>query len=307
MHSLDTTVEKGGCLTYIPTYGPAIEESPDRPRDLVLNGWLTSLRNIHRYIQRSNSKKAQSLFDRNINTLKQLLPLYDAENLANSRYRLRGYIYVNIVFNELNNQIIKNALLHIPNEGEFKINGPITSRWDFGFTRGVEFRFSGAKAIERRVQLNLVVSLISTPAPNCLTFDLISDEGGGVVEVFVAEGEYDPLVTGMKTEKWQSVGEYRFTQGDNQLSIDIPISIIDKAVYPTNFLKKINNKNYNAYHFVHIDGLEFIGKTLDYQPFINTAIKWSSYVDRWKLHPLYMDQPIEFDRYVAPKSENKTK
>ena len=127
------------------------------------------------------------------------------------------------------------------------------------------------------------------------------------MEVFVAEGEYDPLVTGMKTEKWQSVGEYRFTQGDNQLSIDIPISIIDKAVYPTNFLKKINNKNYNAYHFVHIDGLEFIGKTLDYQPFINTAIKWSSYVDRWKLHPLYMDQPIEFDRYVAPKSENKTK
>ena len=178
LQSLDTTVEKGGCLTNIPTYGPAIEESPDRPRDMVLNGWLTSLRNIHRYIQRSNSKKAQSLFDRNINTLKKLLPLYDAADLANSRYRLRGYIYVNIVFNELNNQIIKNALFHIPKEGEFEINGPLTSRWDFGFTRGVEFGFSGAKAIERRVQLNLVVSLISSPASNYLTFDLISDEGG---------------------------------------------------------------------------------------------------------------------------------
>jgi hypothetical protein len=175
--SLTTSVESGGVLAKT-SRGVVIEESPHSPRDIVLNGWLTAIRNIRRYEARTGSKAAQDLVNANLKTLSRLLPLYDVPALANTRYRIRGFAYVRLRFESTDGVILQDASLDIPGESTHPVRPDYLDRWHSGFMRGVEPIADGLQVIAPQVQLNLVLSLLSAPEPNRLSMRISALSAG---------------------------------------------------------------------------------------------------------------------------------
>ena len=293
--SLTTSVESGGVLAKT-SRGVVIEESPHSPRDIVLNGWLTAIRNIRRYEARTGSKAAQDLVNANLKTLSRLLPLYDVPALANTRYRIRGFAYVRLRFESTDGVILQDASLDIPGGSTHPVRPDYLDRWHSGFMRGVEPIADGLQVIAPQVQLNLVLSLLSAPEPNRLSMR-ISALSAGEVSLLIADGDYTPLTSGMPTQRWKTIETLAYPQGSSRLDFGIPIATIEKIAYPTNFKKRINGRNYNSYHFIHADSLDILARDFDNPVFDEYAHRWRAYPEQWPDHPAYQDHDIELERY----------
>jgi hypothetical protein len=299
--SMATRVEDGGVLATTP-HGVAIEESPHRPMDIVLNGWLTALRGLRRYAERSGSEEARDLVRRNVQTLTKLLPLYDVPDQANSRYRIRGFGYVRLELDSREGIAFDPIFQEIPGDGAFELEDSLRNRWHPAIVSGLERQDDRLVAAARRVQLNLVFSLLSAPNPNRLR-TRIHAARPGKVSVRVATGNYDPMQTGLVTTGWRTMAEIPLAAGPNEVSIDFGIEDIAPFVYPTNFLKRIAGKRYNAYHFVHIDGLADLLRSPQPPGLSEMHARWSSYPTRWPSMPVYRDAGVEFERYGRPPDD----
>lgn len=298
--SLATDVEHGGVLASTP-HGVAIEESPHRPRDLVLNGWLSALRGLRRYADRTGDAEARELIRRNVETLSRLLPLYDAPEEANSRYRIRGFGYVRLELGSDEGVSLDTPRLEIPGDGTYGLEESNTGRWHCCVVSGLERAGDRLQATARRIQLNLVFSLLSAPEPNRLRL-AIDCPGPNTLAVRLATGRYDPLQTGLVTDGWRDVRSVQLAAGRNEVTIDFPIEDIRPFVYPTNFLKRIAGRKFNAYHFVHLDGLADLLRSPQPPMVGEMRDRWATYPARWPGMPVYRDAGVEFSRYgQAPR------
>lgn len=293
--SLATDVERGGVLASTP-HGVAIEESPHRPQDLVLNGWLSALRGLRRYADRTGDEEARELIGRNTETLSQLLPLYDAPEEANSRYRIRGFGYVRLELASKVGVSIDPLQFEIPGDGTYRLDESNTGRWHCCVVSGLERTGDRLQATSRRIQVNLVFSLLSAPQPNRLRVKIDCPEPNALT-VRLATGRYDPLRTGLVTQGWRDVHSAALMTGRNELTIEFPIDDIKPFVYPTNFLKRIAGRKFNAYHFVHVDGLSDLLKSPQAPVIQEMRDRWAKYPARWPLMPVYRDAEVEFSRY----------
>ncbi|MCP4741720.1 MAG: hypothetical protein GY871_05745 [Actinomycetales bacterium] len=295
LRCLATPVEEGGVLAMTPL-GPVIEEAPHSPRDLVLNGWLTAIQGLRRYLERTDSDEAASLLESNLATLATILPLYDAPNTANSRYRIRGYGYLRLVLDDAAGVRLDRPTLEIPGDDVYPVANEIDNRWQMGFVRGAESVGDRFTATEDRILLNLVMSLLSMPEPNLLRFTIETPKPQNLA-IELASGPFEPLLSGLRTTGWTTIEEIGLRAGVNEIEIELGFEEIDPFVYPTNFLKKIAGRNHNAYHFIHIDRLESLCDEYEIEAFCDFAGRWRGYVEQWPDHPAYRDAGIEFDRY----------
>lgn len=121
----------------------------------TLNGWLTAMIIVSEYAEATGSAQAKEIFARNVDALREMLPLFDIPEIANSRYKLAGKTKIRILFKDAGR--VESASIFVPGEGKM----PIVETKDHG---GWNNYFS--KSSDSSVTANVLVNYISTPRPN---------------------------------------------------------------------------------------------------------------------------------------------
>ena len=244
--------EKDGGVLFRDENGISIAEVPQEPNSYILNGWQSALVSTWTYYELSGDTEARDLVLESAATMEKLLALYDAPNNASSYYALTGYTYVRAVEAE-----ILNAQIFIPTEGTYGLT-EYKSRW-------ANHRISAN-------QLNLVFSLASFPKENVLTLDVNKE-----TEIQIQVGSFDPLSSQPVNVDWISLG----TISSGSSSVVIPWEHVYKIVYPTNFIKKIDGKNTNVYHAVHINRLHELHSITGLSGMNLWSNNWTEAISKW--------------------------
>lgn len=271
-NSLLIPVKDGGCFIERP-WGWIVEEYPSDPPLYTLNGWLTVVKMITLWrvsLERLGANPSQFIAE-NFRALEKLLPLYDAEFCANSRYQLTGFSRVKVVFDRPVSHRIIGFSVEIPGDGIYA--GSLSKgirRWGFYLERDEP----------RLLQFNVVRSLISFPKPN--VFEMRCDVNLPCkAKIMVAQGSYRADLTGMPTVGWKTVAEVAMAPSTQSVRVDLAWDDSNLFAYPTNFKKRIDAKFFNAYHYIHITALSWLYARSGIDVFRQYALKWASYIERW--------------------------
>ncbi|MFE9697268.1 D-glucuronyl C5-epimerase family protein [Streptomyces sp. NPDC006270] len=257
--ALTVPAEKDGVL-YRDSHGVSIAEVPQQPNSYILNGWQSALASSWQYWLASGDERARDLVLESSRTMAKLLPLYDAPDVANSRYGLTGFLYVRTVGSDL-----EDVTVSVPGEGDFGLaSAKEPSRWQ-------------NHRVDKR-QVNLVLSKASFPKKNTLSIDVSKSTA---VEAYV--GEYDPLSSSPVKGEWIEIGRV----GPDSPDLQVPWDVVNKTVYPTNFVKKIDSKNTNVYHSVHVKRLTELAEATKLQELQKWADRWADAMCRWDSLPQY--------------------
>jgi hypothetical protein len=296
--SLKIPKSEGGVLIEKP-FGWIVEEYPYEPTFYTLNGWLTVLRWIIESADElvQYGVEVQNFLDRNIDAAAALLPLFDAEFCLNSRYQLTGFSRLQVIVDREIDFHVESFSIEIPGEGLFLGElEPQRSRWKNYMERN-----------EGRLrQFNIVMSLISAPQPNLLRLSF-SCSAPCNLRLRLAKGGYRPDCTAMSTERWDEISKIKVTtSGKNSIECQLPFDAENMFAYPTNFKKKINDKYYNGYHFIHIVDCAEIFRFSKRKIFRDYAMKFLRYQECWsklELPPLYaltphLHYPGSFSEFV---------
>lgn len=290
--SLAVPVESGGVARTTPQGNLTIEEYVHAVPDYTLNGWLTATLLLGRYAIRGNSERAQALFHASVDGICELLPLFDLPGVSNSRYRLTGQILVDVSFSEPVDQI-RDARVLIPGQGSYEV-GQGESRMDNRYLRRLESR--GGITGQR---IGVQVCVLSHPEPNSLEFTIESPHDT-VVTVSVGESDYKPLQATMSGDRWHVLEQRAVGEGRSVIRVAIPWDLAYLAPYPTSFGKNIGGKNFNQYHFIHIECLRSLHELLpDREVLVRYADKWEDYTKQWVHRPEYRDRDLEPTRYMG--------
>jgi hypothetical protein len=286
LQSLLVPAQDGGVL-YERDTGTIIAETPLKPNDVVLNGWLTAMLNVKEYADLSGSEQAQSLFDSNLSALDAALPLFDVPELRNSRYGSAGFAYFKLTLPSRRLTAtpyrIQDIALQVPGERRYAVTQTEGSRWEsWIFPTDLE-RFGGDEATlaNRSVRLNLVLNSLSRPATNDLELTLQSPRGGtALLELW--RGGYDPRSAAPSRDPaWVEIGQATIEPGENHLRFPLDWAVADLVAYPTSFLKQVKGKFFNVYHFLHVDQLRRLHDATGDPQLRDYADRWSGYVDEW--------------------------
>jgi hypothetical protein len=282
--SLTIPVEDGGVL-HDTIYGPVIAEVPQDPNSWILNGWQSALMSVHRYAELSKSDKARELFAKSAKAMAGMMHLYDVEALANSRYGLTGFTYLRI--NPAGSGVaLRNTAIVVPGEQAVPVDPNEGTRWQSYFfdadTTPIE---QGVEVVGSSARLNAVLSMASAPEPNRLEFDF--DAGMPMeVAIDIYLGSYDPLSSAPVNPNWVELTKITAVPGE-RVSVDIPVEILDRVVYPTNFAKKIGGEQVNVYHPVHVMRLRQLANASGLEELKVWSDRWESYICRWAEMELY--------------------
>ncbi|TQM90344.1 D-glucuronyl C5-epimerase family protein [Roseinatronobacter monicus] len=303
--SLMIPKSEGGVLVR-KSFGWIVEEYPHEPTFYTLNGWLTVVRWIIESVDdlKRCDVAVGEFLDRNIDAAATMLPLYDAEFCLNSRYQLTGFTRLQVIVDREAGFQAESFAIEIPDEGYFPGSlEPQDSRWKNYLER----------AEGRLHQFNVVMSLISAPQPNLLHLSFTCT-APCTLRLRVAQGNYRPDSTGMPTERWNDFARIATsTPGANTIHCQIPFDAQNMFAYPTNFKKKIGDRFFNGYHFVHIidcaEIFRFSGRTI----FRDYALRFLGYQERWSelgfsdvyaLTP-HLDYPVGFSQFVTAMLNEK--
>ncbi|WKB51083.1 D-glucuronyl C5-epimerase family protein [Eleftheria terrae] len=274
-NSLAVPLQDGGPLLE-HDFGWVVEEYPYDPPLYTLNGWLTMLRLL---LEGGESLERLPGFEpfviNNLRAVKRLLPLYDAGFIKNSRYQLTGFTRVRLVLSKAVGATVKSFTMTIPSQTprQGELNAKAGGRWGNYLERSEG----------RILQFNVLQSLISFPVENLFSCEL-DLHGACTITVFVGDGDYDPLSTGMPTKRWRQVAELNVAPGRHEIAVPLPWDDRNLFAYPTNFKKSLKgqgNKTYNSYHFVHIMDLASLYHCTGEEMFKEYALRWSEYVAGW--------------------------
>ncbi|MDA1368151.1 D-glucuronyl C5-epimerase family protein [Glycomyces algeriensis] len=248
--------ERGGVL-YKDVHGVSIAEVPQMPNSYILNGWQSALFAAWQYHERSGDQAASELVQASVRTMAEMLPAFDAPEVANSRYGLTGFAYLRTVGADLG-----DAKVTVPGEGEFGLTEH-RSRWANHRT--------GPR------QANLVFSLASAE-DNTVHLDV---DRPAAVELQL--GRYDPLSAAPVDGVWEQIGEVTPEDG----VVAIPRRVVERIVHPTNFVKVIDGLHTNVYHPVHIRRLRHLAAATGVEGLEKWADHWTEAMGRWSGMPLY--------------------
>lgn len=289
LESLFIPVEDGGVMRRT-RHGLVIEEWPHQMMgDYTLNGWTTAMLLVDDYAEATGSERARQLFDENLIALRSLLPLFDAPEVANTRYRLSGKTWARVNFKDTVGILAYGAVV-VPGEGEFPFETGQTNRWH---------NFVRDDSTSSRINFNANLNYVSFPQENSIHLEIDAQgPGEAVIELYV--GDYTPT-GGLANRRWITLAELPITKGRNSIEASIPWTEARHIAQPTNFQKEIGGKNYNVYHFIHFENLAKLGKRTGDSTLTEFSEKWASYVDKWPTMDLYRESNAELLRYRASK------
>lgn len=292
LRSLLIPVERGGVARTSPGGGAVIEEYTHDVPDYTLNGWTTATLLIGKHADDSGDEEARQLFLDSCRGIRDVLPLYDVAELRNSRYRLGGPARIRFVFSRPGARMT-SAEVVVPGQGTYPVKGRSAQRWENRYLEGID----GEGAVTNRVvAAEVFLSRVTWPTPNRISARVTVPEDASV-SVLIGEGEYDPLVSRLSPSSDTTIDTLELRAGENDISVPVPWTTAELVAYPTNFGKKLGGRNYNAYHFIHIDTLGSLAERTGDDMFGYFADRWSRYVERWPEMPVYTDAAIALDRY----------
>lgn len=292
LRSLQIPVEEGGVL-YRRGYGSIIAETPCTPNDVVLNGWLTAMVNVHEYAEAADSEEARDLFADNLSALRAVIEQFDVPALRNSRYGSAGFAYFRLMLPPrrpgADPYQIADLALAVPEEGTYAIGAAAGDRWQlYAFEKDVEIATAGGLQLGgRQLRLNLVLNLLPFPQPNELVFT-VSGSVAGTCTLQMRFAGYNPLATAPNHQpRWIDVASAQLDSGHSPVRLPIPWEHADLVAYPTSFLKRVDGDAYNVYHFLHIDQLRRLHRLTGDPLLLEIADRWTSYVEEWATMDVY--------------------
>jgi hypothetical protein len=305
--SLTVGVDRGGICS-AGQLGPCIAEVSQEPSSHILNGWLSALAAIGEFAEVTGRADPRALALASAEELARLLPLYDAPVLCNSRYGLSGFVYARLVFRGETAPPLEvgDLRLHLPGEGILAVDRIGGRRWQNHVleadvrspARGSAGRFQLSGNLMR---INLVLSRISYPQPNRLTAEVST--GGGIVEVQLQRGRYDPLSVSQVDRCWVTVARLDCPPGRSRVDVPLPWDVAELVAYPTNFAKKIDGHQTNVYHVVHINRLRELAAATGVGNLREWADTWLRYLGVWRDMPVYEGLHVSWGRGTAPVTE----
>jgi hypothetical protein len=293
-NALLVPVNEGGVLYRAgPDLVPAIV--PTKPRDLVLNGWLSSLVAIHAYGELRDSQPARDLIRASLRTLLRLLPAYDVPALHLSRYGLTGPILLRIGFGGSPDGVrVSRLRVAIPGEGEYELPSRTGSRWvarAYPEDAAAEVDSGGRVALIPRARgLRAVAILSRAPYPrrNRLRFHVRSPREMSVT-LTAHIGRYDPQTSATIDRSWVSLGSIDLRRGSRDVDFELPYEQIELFAYPTNFTRGGPGSQVNTYHGTHVLRLRQLAAISGLRELEEWADRWLAYTKRWSGHPDYAD------------------
>lgn len=290
--SLAVPVELGGVARTTPQGNLVIEEYVHAVPDYTLNGWLTTTLLLGEFARRSKSGLAQGLFCKSVDGICELLSLFDLPEVANSRYRLTGQILIDVGFGVPVKQIL-NARVLVPGQGSYAV-GEGGSRMDNRYLR----RLDTEGGVSRQ-RIGAQVCLLSYPEANSLEFTIDSSRDTEVT-ISVGESDYKPLQATLSGDRWHVLEQRKVPAGRSVVRVEIPWDLAYLAPYPTSFGKKIGGKNFNQYHFIHIECLRSLHRLVpDREVLARYADRWEGYTRQWVNRIDYQDRGLEPTRYMG--------
>jgi hypothetical protein len=295
LESLFIKQSDGGVLKQFHS-GVSIEENPNEIPLYTLNGWLTAIINVKRYTDLVNSERAEELFSKNVDSVERIIDLYDVEELANSRYHLSGLCSLKVRFlNGFRPTVIRGSVT-IPQEGEFPIKLQ-QSENVYKYSNYIKDKkhanVNHYPVTTEEVEINIVLSMISFPDENSVSFELETSEGGEM-EVLIGVGDYDLFSGDLRPTRWISLGKFNVSKNTPRIWVAIPWREAWLVAYPTSFGKKIGGKNYNVYHYIHINRIKTLYDYTKREKFNKYHLKWIGYTKRWPEMEPYKSGKIEF-------------
>lgn len=285
LRSLMIPAEEGGVMRHFGD-GVVIEEFPHEIPNFVLNGWTTAILQVMEYAKAAQDDEAFEFAERNMVALRQMLPLFDMPELANSRYRLSGF---------MPHRLTGNADFHV-------VGGRVNVGTD---TYPIHPQGEGAekwtnrvgKATLRSVNVETVLSRSSCPEPNVVEIDVYASADMRLV-YHRSLSKYDPFKSFPVKTGWEPVETHDLKAGPNTISVVVPWDTADLVGYPTNFSKKIAGpdgvKHRNVYHWLHISNLDALRKLTGASWLSPWIEKWTGYTRQWPSLEIYQHALIDF-------------
>ena len=289
LNSLMVPIEENGIfLNYNGIV--SIEEKPEEPPTVILNGWLSALASIKRYYNLSSSEKALKLLTVSLKTLPGILYKYDCEPYKNTRYLLSGYQQFRMAIEEedeleIQSIKIKNTETYIY-ELEAKNKSERHNYHNYLRAEDVEKSENGYAPLANHVHFNVVMSRLSFPKKNVLYIDVYNQEENNTLELQRLKYHFSAKKGVVNNKEWLIDTTLILQQGKHHLEIPLYWEKFPLVGYPTTF-KKLGDEFYNVYHFIHINRLKQLNQlaqndTIDY--YIN---KWEKYTSQWPKMEIY--------------------
>lgn len=291
--SLEVPVSEGGVAETADNGGLIIEEYPSLAPDCTLNGWTTATVILRDYAKNNDDEQAWDLFHRSVKGLESLIPVYDMPEYATSRYKLKGPAAIRLQ-PEGTGLTVNAVQVNMPGAGVFDAN----SELDPG---GAALR-KGPRKIRAGYKQSFTVELSrrTFPAPNTVLFT-VESTGDGVVNAFIGDNVYDPLTSLVVPEFENSLGAFPVHEGVNVIEVPIPWTEAELISYPTNFGKAIAGRQFNQYHWIHVDTLGKIIESCDSDLLRYYRDRWQRSPSRWESIPEYQDERITLERFDPKK------
>lgn len=148
--------------------------------------------------------------------------------------------------------------------------------------------------------LLLLLSRLSWPAPNKILLAVQATKDG-TVSVAMGAGEYDPLGSSPRVKSHREILECTVQKGQNLIEVEIPWLEAELVAYPTNFRKTITGRQFNQYHFIHVDTLAKIVDETDSDILRYYLDRWADYPSKWPGMTAYRDSRLTLERFDPKK------
>ncbi|GAA2177728.1 hypothetical protein GCM10009784_29350 [Arthrobacter parietis] len=291
--SLTIPIEDNGVARFTKNGGLIIEEYPSRLPDCTLNGWTTATCILMDFAARNDDEQAREIFNQSVRGLEDLMPLYDVPELANSRYRLTGPASLRLAATDTDVEVLDCQVV-IPGSGTFAANLAGDPAGEIQKKGTVRVRDGASQAV------GVSLSRLSWPEPNKILLRVDASKNGQL-SVAIGDGEYDPLASWPRAESYRKVQELPVNKGKNCIEVAIPWACAELVAYPTNFRKTITGRQFNQYHWIHVDTLAKIVAETGSHVLRHYHDKWSEYPSMWPKMSAYKDDRLMLERFDAKK------
>lgn len=292
LNSLTVPQSKGGvCIQ--TSFGIAIEEYPHNIPTYVLNGWTTIIMELLSYSHQSKNTRAHELALKNIATLEKIINRYDCPEISLSRYQLTGFCYLKVISQAPKILRVNNVATYIDHK-KYGM-GATNNRWNnFVCDNDID---ENRYAKNRQVLMNVVLSQINDT--QMIEFEIESKSTKpGKLDFYISYGDYNPFVSAMPTKRWIWLDQYAIQPGINKVALQVENKNLPMIGYPTNFTKKLEDGNYNVYHWMHIHNFKKINKYYESIKLEYIKKKWMEYIKEWRRVDSLDAKNI---RYLRPK------
>ena len=112
--------------------------------------------------------------------------------------------------------------------------------------------------------------------------------------MLIGVGDYDVFSDHLRPTRWISLGSFNVPKNTSEICVTIPWREAWLVAHPTNFGKQIGGRNYNVYHYIHINSMKKLYDYTKREKFNKYYLKWLGYTKRWPEMEPYKSETIEF-------------